>query len=124
VIARWAFVFCVAGGPAVAGWTCVLTQTPCETDCRAVYVSFHVDPHQFVAPNDPNEPPRRQVTHVTFDRSHFVAEAILMQSGDEGFFEDAGALGSKLMIVRPDGEARLTLQPENQVLSGQCTRTP
>ena len=120
----WRTVALLVGlaGPVQAGWSCDLMRENCEGECQTANVRFHIDPNQFVAPQNPNEPPRRQVTQVTMDRALFRAEAILMQSGAEGFYADAEAMGRRLMIVQPDGRARLTMQPQNITLTGQCTR--
>ncbi|SLN15910.1 hypothetical protein [Pseudooctadecabacter jejudonensis] len=106
-----------------ADWTCRLTQVGCDLICPDMQVAFEVDRNQFVNPQNPNDPPRRQVTTVTMDDATFVAQAILMAGGVEGFHEDAGALGSRLMIVRPDGTARLTLRPQNTEWTGQCVKS-
>ncbi len=113
---------CVLGEPAAAGWSCDMAEENCLTGCERANVTFHIDPNQFVAPQNANEPPRRQVTRVSMNDAVFVAEAILMQGGAEGFYEDGGELGRRLMIVQPDGEARLTLQPRNITLTGECAR--
>lgn len=112
---------CLMASPAVADLECVLQVRGCVIDCVETTVNFTIDTSQFVAPQSPRDPPRRQVATVTLNDATFVAQAIIMQGGVVGFHEDAGALGSRLMIVQPDGTARLTLQPSNQRLEGQCT---
>jgi len=112
----------VWAGPAAAQWACVLTNEMCSTLCAKTTVSFAIDSNQFVAPHSPQDPPRRQVTTVTMNDATFVAEAIMMSGGVQGFHEDAGALGRRLMIVQPDGRARLSIQPQNIQLSGICTQ--
>ncbi|WP_296419189.1 hypothetical protein [Pseudooctadecabacter sp.] len=99
-----------------------MTQEACTLLCDTMQVTFDIDPNQFVNPQSPDEPPRRQVTQVTMDDATFTAQAIMMAGGIEGFHEDAGALGSRLMIVRADGSARLTLQPANTRWVGMCAR--
>jgi hypothetical protein len=101
--------------------TCTLQDQACVTDCATMTVSFEIDRAQFVAPVDPNDPPRRQVTFVTMDNQSFSATAILFPGGVSGFHEDAGELGSRLMIIQPDGSARLALLPSHQTWVGSCT---
>lgn len=100
-----------------------MTPEACTLLCDDIHVAFAIDPHQFVDPLNPDDPPRRQVTQVTMEDDTFTAQAIMMAGGVEGFHEDAGAMGSRLMIVRPDGTARLTMQPENTRWTGICTQT-
>ena len=102
---------------------CTLQDQACLNDCVAMSVRFDIDRAQFVAAIDANEPPRRQVTFVTMDDQSFSATAILFPGGVSGFHEDAGEIGSRLMIVQPDGSARLALQPSNQVWIGMCVRS-
>ena len=98
----------------------MLTDAACTTDCAQTHVQFSIDASQFVAPQSPDDPPRRQITHVVLDDARFVAQAIMMDGGIRGFHEDAGELGSRLMIVHADGSARLNLQPQNRQLVGEC----
>lgn len=118
------FVAICAATSLPAANLCTLTDPQCVQDCEPVEVTFHVDPNQFVAPQNSNDPPRRQVTTVVMNDATFVAEAILLDSGAQGFFEDAGELGSRLMIVQPDGSARLLLQPGRRVFEGTCLTRP
>ena len=92
----------------------------CVDDCSEHTVQFKIDETQFAPALNPNDPPRRQVTFVTMGGAQFVAEAILMPGGIRGFYEEAGELGSRLMIVQDDGSARLSLQPSGQILTGNC----
>lgn len=108
-------------GPSWAQINCTLTMPDCTTDCASMSVSFEIDASQFVAPQNPNDPPRRQITTVDMDGARFVAQAIMLPGGVRGFHEEAGALGSRLLIVQPDGTARLSLQPQNQTWLGACT---
>lgn len=108
---------------ASAELSCGLTDVTCDTNCAVTSVQFHVDKSQFVDAQDPADPPRRQVTQVTMGARMFNAQAIMMDGGILGFHEDAGEIGSALMIVQADGSARLLLQPENQTLTGGCTTT-
>lgn len=103
---------------------CTLTRDGCVADCQTIAVSFNIDAAQFAQPQDPNDPPRRQMTTVQMDRAVFVAEAILMPGGARGFYEDAGALGSRLMIVQTNGNTRMALQPSGQIWVGQCREGP
>lgn len=117
---KTAAFFLLCASPAMAEMTCTLQNTNCIDDCPQTTVIFDVDPNQFVAPLDPNDPPRRQITTVTLNGATFTAEAIMMQGGIVGFHEDAVELGSRLMIVQADGTARLTMQPSSQTLTGLC----
>lgn len=117
---RRAVLLCFVTGQANAEIVCELTREMCRSDCDVKTVRFDVDAAQFVAPQSTDDPPRRQVTMVTLDGARFVAEAILMPNGARGFHEDAGALGSRLMIVQPDGMARLFVMPENVTYLGVC----
>ena len=113
---------CLLATPAVAQFDCVLKDRSCVENCAQTEVRFDIDEAQFADPQDPNDPPRRQVTMVTQNNETFAATAIMMPHGVRGFHKDAGELGSRLMIVQPDGAARLTLQPDNVTLVGQCTQ--
>lgn len=112
----------LAGQAHAQDYICYMRELPCASECSDTTVEFSIDTSQFAAPQDPNDPPRRQVTQVTLDDTSFSAEAIWMSGGIRGFHHDAGALGSRLMIVQREGYARLSLQPENQTLTGFCTR--
>jgi len=116
-----AAVLCLAASPSLASFECVLTDQSCVSDCAETTVQFNIDQAQFVAPQDPNDPPRRQTTFVTMGNAQFSAQAILMPGGVKGFHEDAGELGSRLMVVQPNGRARLVLKPTNQTLTGLCS---
>ena len=107
---------CLLATPAVAQFDCVLKDRSCVANCAQIEVRFDIDEAQFA---DPHDPPRRQVTMVTQNNATFAATAIMMTHGVRGFHEDAGELGSRLMIVQADGAARLTLQPDNVTLVGQ-----
>ena len=109
------------GSGAQADLNCTLTNDVCLIDCVQMKVRFEIDPNQFVAPQSPNDPPRRQVTSVTMDDIQFSAEAIMLAGGVVGFHEDAGEIGRRLMIVQPNGAARLSLQPSNEIWTGLCT---
>ncbi|MEL6958482.1 MAG: hypothetical protein AAGL89_05960 [Pseudomonadota bacterium] len=115
----------LAGLTAIAGpasaWECALTLQDCFDNCDKMQVRFEIDDSQFAPPINPNDPPRRQVTLVEMDGARFAAEALKMGGGIEGFYEEAGELGSRLMIVQPNGSARLSLRPINEVWTGQCS---
>lgn len=116
----WA-TLCFMAAPAAADLSCLLTDVDCPSDCAETSVRFNIDTSQFVNAQDLNDPPRRQVSDVTMGDRRFTAQAIMMDGGIIGFHEDAGELGSALMIVQPSGAARLTLQPQNITLRGMCT---
>jgi hypothetical protein len=118
-----ATALCLVAGPAVADFSCLLTDANCRADCAEISVRFSIDASQFVAPQDRNDPPRRQISEVTMVDRRFTAQAIMMDGGIVGFHEDAGAIGSALLIVQADGSARLTLQPENRTHFGHCSTT-
>jgi hypothetical protein len=120
---RLAVVLCITGAPAAADLFCSLTDASCQTDCAETSVRFSIDASQFVAPQDPSDPPRRQVSDVTMGDRRFYAQAIMMDGGIVGFHETASDPGSALMIVQSDGYARLTLEPENRTLLGTCITT-
>jgi hypothetical protein len=118
-----ATALCLVAGPAVADFSCLLTDANCRADCAEISVRFSIDASQFVAPQDPSDPPRRQVSDVTMGDRRFNAQAIMMDGGIVGFHQDAGETARALMIVQADGSARLTLEPENQTLLGTCITT-
>jgi hypothetical protein len=120
---RLAAVLCVLAVPTAADLSCRLTDSTCLTDCAKTSVRFSIDASQFVAPQDPSDPPRRQVSDVTMGDRRFNAQAIMMDGGIVGFHQDAGETARALMIVQADGSARLTLEPENQTLIGTCIMT-
>ena len=120
---RLAAVLCVMAVPAAADLYCRLIDSTCLTDCAETSVRFSIDASQFVAPQDPSDPPRRQVSDVTMGDRRFNAQAIMMDGGIVGFHQDAGETARALMIVQADGSARLTLEPENQTLLGTCITT-
>lgn len=115
-------VVAVLAAPAFADIRCELTDSECTLLCATMSVDFAIDASQFANPQDRNDPPRRQITTVTMDDMVFVAEAIMLPGGIVGFHEDAGEIGSRLMIVQSDGRARLTLQPANTTWVGTCAR--
>jgi hypothetical protein len=82
-------------------------------------VRFSIDASQFVAPQDPSDPPRRQ-NSVTMGTVAQRTSDQVMDGGIVGFHQDAGETARALMIVQADGSARLTLEPENQTLIGTC----
>lgn len=112
----------LAATPAAAQLDCTLQNEACIRNCTQMSATFAIDATQFVARQDPDDPPRRQITNVQMDDARFIAEAIVLPGGVVGFYEDAGALGSRLMIVQPDGSARLIMQPQNQTWRGTCVR--
>ncbi len=120
---RLAAVLCVLAVPTAADLSCRLTDSTCLTDCAKTSVRFSIDASQFVAPQDPSDPPRRQVSDVAMGDGRFNAQAIMMDGGIVGFHRDAGETARALMIVQADGSARLTLEPENQTLLGTCITT-
>jgi len=98
---------------------CTLTP-PCRgTACAPVQVAFTIDRNQFVAPMHPNEPPRRKITHVEMGRDRFAAEPFLIGPA-LGFWEDAEAVGSRMLVVQPGGDAKYSETPSGRRLTGTC----
>lgn len=112
----------LAAAPAAAQLDCTLQNDACFSDCAQMSVTFTIDASQFVAPQDPDDPPRRQITTVQMDDARFVAEAIMLPGDVVGFYENTAQLGTRLMIVQPDGSTRLIMQPQNQTWRGTCVR--
>ncbi len=112
----------VMASPASAQLVECTLSAPCPgTVCvgENVAVRFEIDRSQFAPPIDPKEPPRNKVTHVRMGGFGFAAEPILM--GDVlGFWEDAEALGNRMLIVQPDGTARYSEQPSGKDMTGTC----
>ncbi|MDB2369036.1 hypothetical protein N9V68_00420 [Octadecabacter sp.] len=109
----------IAGQAAAVDLTCGMRDAACLGGCAQTNVQFTVNPAQFADPVSPRDPPRRQVTTVTVGNSTFTAQPILLSGGIVGF--DDGT-GHRLMIVQPDGAARLTLQIQDRVLIGHCDK--
>ena len=117
-------ILCLVAGKSLAtDLVCTLTDEACVANCAQTQVTFAIDFNQFVAPQNPNDPPRRQVTRVTVDADTFMAEAIAMDGGVLGFDHNDGSGGATLMIVQPDGTTRLSRQPQGRILTGLCTRS-
>lgn len=117
---RVALVLCLLAQTATAEQVCALKLEFCQRDCVEISVRFEIDRTQFVQPQDPGDPPRRQVTRVTMDTMTFQAQALLFSDGMIGFHSQDAATGDRLMIVQRDGTARLVLQPDDQVWIGTC----
>lgn len=105
---------------AAAEQTCTLRPHPCAGNCDTISVRFAIDPNQFVDAQDAGDPPRRQITQVTLDGATFMAEALMFPGGVTGFHEGTGDLARRLMIVQPDGAARLVVDPPTRVWTGTC----
>ncbi len=111
-----------AAGPARAERVACALSAPCgAVACTGatVAVSFEIDRAQFAPPYDPDEPPRNKVTRVEMGGQRFAAEPFLI-GGMRGFWEDAGALGERMLTVGPDGAARYSELPSGNRLTGTC----
>ncbi|MEN8840320.1 MAG: hypothetical protein ABF254_00445 [Octadecabacter sp.] len=98
---------------------CALQDETCTDSCVQTVVRFAIDPTQFVAPHNPNAPPRRQITQVTLGAEQFRAQAIMMEGGITGFHHVQDK-NSTLLLIQADGAARLSYQPEDRTLTGRC----
>ncbi len=82
-------------------------------------VNFTINRDQFIAPQNPNDPPRRRVTAVTFGDKRFPADPILL--GDTRGFHGEGLGGSSIIfIVQPDGAATYANVRSGEKLVGTC----
>lgn len=113
----------LAGQAAAVDLDCTLTDVACVTVCPETTATFTIDLNQFVAPQDPNDPPRRQITRVTLNADTFTADAIAFADGTLGFHHGADTSDRTLLIIQPDGAARLSRLPDNQILTGRCSRS-
>ncbi len=84
-----------------------------------VQVAFTIDRNQFIAPMDPKDPPRRKITRVEMGRDRFLAEPFLIGQS-LGFWEDAEAVGSRMLVVQPGGAAKYSETPSGRRLTGTC----
>ena len=105
--------------------SCELTRS-CNTSVLCVgeiiNVNFNIDPNQFVAPIDVNEPPRNKVTVVESAGQLFRAEPIRMDTGMRGFW--AIAQGSEhLLTIQSDGSAIYSQGSDGHMLTGTCEVT-
>ena len=99
---------------------------PTEVDCAtsALSITFDIDLRQFAPPVNPGDPPRRKITQAQIGAARVAAEPFIMPDGTRGFWEDAGALGSRMLVSRPDGTARYSERPLNAVWTGHCEVSP
>ena len=104
---------------------CTLTSLCEGADCAGepIPVHFEIDRNQFTAPIDGNEPPQVKVTHVDMDGVRFAAEPIVIGQ-TLGFWEDAQALGARMLVMQPDGQAKYSETATGRRLSGRCEVTP
>ena len=84
-----------------------------------VQIAFTIDRNQFVAPVSAKDPPRRKITQVQMGRDRFLAEPFLIGQS-LGFWEDAEAVGSRMLVVQPGGEANYSETPSGRRLTGTC----
>ena len=116
---KYAPLIILCATPLGADMICSVQDETCSGSCPQTAVQFSIDPSQFVDPQDPNDPPRQQITQVTMDAQQFRAHAIMMEGGIIGFHNDSER-GSTLMLVQKDGAPRHTVQPDNRNLASFC----
>ena len=115
----------LAGSAMAQDLTCTLAA-PCEdgVPCVADPVSFRfaIDEAQMRAEETASEPGPVPFTIVTMDeRTVFAAEVLWMHGGRlRGFFEEAGALGTRMFLLRGDGSATYSETPSGLRLAGTC----
>ena len=118
----------VLAGPGLAlaqDLTCTLAE-PCTdgAPCPAEPVTFHftIDEAQMRAEETATEPGPVPFTIVTIDdRAVFAAEVLWMRGGRlRGFYEEAGALGTRMFLLREDGTATYSETPSGLRLAGRC----
>ena len=113
-------------GPALAQDLACTLAAPCEdgTPCAAEPISFRfvIDEAQMRAEETATEPGPVPFTIVTMDeRTVFAAEVLWMHGGRlRGFFEEAGALGTRMFLLREDGSATYSETPSGLRLAGRC----
>ncbi|SMX50616.1 hypothetical protein [Maliponia aquimaris] len=74
-------------------------------DAETLRLTFDIDPVSFAPAVDPNDPPRRQVSHVALGNDRFEAEAVLTEDGTRGFWSPE----RDLMLTLPrTGRVRLS----------------
>ena len=103
-----------AVGAAPQTYDCTLTR-----EGRLLTLRFDIDRAAFARPQDPGDPPRRQISRVTTAEAAFEAEAMLSDSGARGFW--APAHGWLLTVAR-DGRARMS-DKETAPWTGHCEET-
>lgn len=104
-------------GPARAGvesYDCAMTRGDASLTLR-----FDIDPASFAPALDAGDPPRRQVSRVTVGDSGFMAEAILSETGQRGFWAPAR---NWLLTMERDGKARLSAA-QGSAWNGYCKET-
>ncbi len=119
-----------AGAPPVLAQnlTCTLAE-PCEdgAPCNAAPTSFRfaIDEAQMRAEETATEPGPVPFTIITMDeRTVFAAEVLWMHGGRlRGFYEEAGALGTRMFLLREDGSATYSETPSGLRLAGTCMET-
>jgi hypothetical protein len=82
-------------------------------------LEFTIDHNQFVDAVDPNEPPRRKVTHVSYGARSFPAEPIVI-GPTRGFHADGLGGTTMMFIMQPGGAATLTNRELGLRVEGLC----
>ncbi len=82
-------------------------------------LAFAIDRNQFVAPQDPNDPPRRKISQVTFGDMRFPAEPFLI-GPVRGFHADGLGGSSVMFSVAADGTATYANTRSGETLTGTC----
>ena len=106
-----------------AALTCLATTAQAD-DIACVMdngqsLAFAIDRNQFVAPQDPNDPPRRKITQVTFGEMQFAAEPFVI-GPVRGFHADGLGGTSVMFSVAADGTATYANTRSGKTLTGTC----
>ncbi|MDU8912114.1 hypothetical protein [Aestuariicoccus sp. MJ-SS9] len=86
-----------------------------------VTLGFEIDRAQFAPAVDGGEPPRRAETLVEMGGDRFLAEPILMATGHRGFWAESHEGRELLLLIAPDGSARLSDSGRDADLEGTCS---
>lgn len=86
-------------------------------------LSFAIDASQFADPVNPDDPPRQQRTQVTMNGAVFVAEPMILPGNRRGFWAENLGDTELLLIIDPDGSAKLSDTSLGAVFVGSCTST-
>ncbi len=109
---------------ALAPLPCLADQLACqlvpEGGGPEVSLHFGIDRGQFAPPQSPEDPPRRLRSIVTMGETRFAAEPLLMEGGRRGFWTQERAEGPAMMVIEPEGAAKLTDVNSGTVYVGTC----
>ncbi len=106
-----------------AALTCLATTAHAD-DIRCAMdngeaLTFAIDRTQFVAPQDPNDPPRRKISQVSLGDKRFPAEPFII-GPVRGFHADGLGGSSVMFSVVADGSAKLANTRTGETLTGTC----